>query len=91
MSAYSKQTAKIIRACVYCDVKESDNNITLVRCSRCYDEKLVDTLYCSTMCQKSDWKIKHKQFHKEAIERQEKFKQDCSNSGYNIDTQLISR
>ena len=85
----SVKASKIFRACVQCGVQESKDQ-KLVRCSRCYDENSIDILYCSTVCQKKDWKAKHKQWHNESTDRHEEFGRALSSVyGLNMDTMIL--
>ena len=75
-----------VRACFHCGLKESVD-LKLVRCARCYNENSIDTLYCSTACQKFDWKEKHKQWHNESTERDVALEGCFASLGSNIDSE----
>ena len=83
----SSQRASI-RACVHCGIKESEN-LKLFRCSRCYNQQSLDTVYCSIACQKIDWKVRHKKWHNEYTTRQEDYNTSIRLNGGNLEEELF--
>ena len=77
-----------IRACVHCGIKESEN-LKLFRCSRCYNQQSLDTVYCSIACQKIEWKARHKKWHNEYTTRQEDYNTSIRLNGGNFEEELF--
>ncbi|EIW85696.1 hypothetical protein CONPUDRAFT_80175, partial [Coniophora puteana RWD-64-598 SS2] len=48
----------LVKGCVYCTKAQPPGQRTLRRCSRCKT-----AWYCSSECQKADWKIHRVPFH----------------------------
>eukprot|EP01084_Bolivina_argentea_P161775 281581_1 len=49
----SKQTNYVLKLCGIC--RKTENEVRLYVCSKCRNQR-----YCSKLCQKTDWKLKHK-------------------------------